>query len=421
METCTVGHLGTRLGSSLPETKPLLKDEELENMDFGALMAGVIGMYHRKIAVGQVSVADALDFPEAIQAGSDIDCATDTDFTEQVSHSFPVFGKTKSYSPCPLPESMNMQSGVIDMANPEVSKVSKDTVFQNDSLDKLWETAGVRIIRDFVTVPEYEVNTADTAASGVSETVFLEIPEDVPGAKSRHQDVHPQTQDNGQTLVLNRSESDSGTNPKILDMARNPQPDAWKLSGDDSGDNRVSPEFRRSNCPTGDEESCPVGVEPLLHSPGYSEAMEVNGPSHVFSKNVEKFAEILAGKSYSNLPKSLELQLDPPSLGKVTVLLSSRGEEVVVKFITSSYETQKALSGCHEDLARALSERGLSLSGFLVDHGMKDQLTQPRHSLKRQTRIPKKSRELGGLQGIRAEKPLWGTVVLDSRIFDCRV
>ena len=84
----------------------------------------------------------------------------------------------------------------------------------------------------------------------------------------------------------------------------------------------------------------------------------------------EKVAEILAQKSSIELPTSVEFRLDPPSLGKMTVLLSAKGDEIVVKFITSSYDAQQALMKSHDELAQTLAERGLTLGGFFADLGM---------------------------------------------------
>lgn len=83
----------------------------------------------------------------------------------------------------------------------------------------------------------------------------------------------------------------------------------------------------------------------------------------------EKLAEFLAEKANSRLPTSVELRLNPPSLGKMTVWLSAKGDEIVVKFVTSSYDAQQALMKSHDQLAQTLSEKGLSLAGFFADLG----------------------------------------------------
>ena len=112
---------------------------------------------------------------------------------------------------------------------------------------------------------------------------------------------------------------------------------------------------------------------------GHVQAQPVNGekPSPAetaetgrFSvREPERLAEFLAEKARVSLPKSIEIRLDPPNLGRVTVLLSQRGNDVVVKFLAQSFDAQRALADASGDLARALAERGLFLSGFLVDLG----------------------------------------------------
>lgn len=86
-------------------------------------------------------------------------------------------------------------------------------------------------------------------------------------------------------------------------------------------------------------------------------------------RSARKMAETLLRESLKRLPRSVEVRLDPPQLGSVTALLSQRGQEVTVKFIAHSNEAQRALQTATEDLARALSEKGLTLTGFVVDPG----------------------------------------------------
>jgi len=86
-------------------------------------------------------------------------------------------------------------------------------------------------------------------------------------------------------------------------------------------------------------------------------------------RSARKMAETLLRESLKRLPRSVEMRLDPPQLGSVTALLSQRGQEVTVKFIAHSNEAQRALESATEDLARALSDRGLTLTGFTVDPG----------------------------------------------------
>ena len=80
-------------------------------------------------------------------------------------------------------------------------------------------------------------------------------------------------------------------------------------------------------------------------------------------------SETLLQESQKKLPRSVEIRLDPPELGNVTVLLSQRGQDVTVKFVAGNVEAQKMLQSATDDLGRALSDKGLSLAGFSVDPG----------------------------------------------------
>ncbi|QUL98599.1 MAG: flagellar hook-length control protein FliK [Candidatus Fermentithermobacillus carboniphilus] len=104
-----------------------------------------------------------------------------------------------------------------------------------------------------------------------------------------------------------------------------------------------------------------TGEKPPLAEPAEARKFSLREP--------ERLAEFLAEKARVSLPKSIEIRLDPPNLGRVTVLLSQRGNDVVVKFLAQSFDAQRALTDASGELARALAEKGLFLSGFLVDLG----------------------------------------------------
>ncbi|MGE5578693.1 MAG: flagellar hook-length control protein FliK [Bacillota bacterium] len=86
-------------------------------------------------------------------------------------------------------------------------------------------------------------------------------------------------------------------------------------------------------------------------------------------RRAREISETLLRESLKRLPRSVELRLDPPQLGSVTALLSQRGQDVTVKFVAHSNEAQQMLETATKDLARALSEKGLTLTGFSVDPG----------------------------------------------------
>ncbi len=85
--------------------------------------------------------------------------------------------------------------------------------------------------------------------------------------------------------------------------------------------------------------------------------------------NVRTVAETLYRESIKKLPRSVEFRMDPPELGSVTAVLSQRGQDVTVKFVAHTAEAQRVLSEGTHDLARALSEKGMALTGFSVDQG----------------------------------------------------
>jgi flagellar hook-length control protein FliK len=103
-----------------------------------------------------------------------------------------------------------------------------------------------------------------------------------------------------------------------------------------------------------------------------SQAREA-APRALSLRDARALSETLLQESLKKLPRSVEIRMDPPELGKVTVLLSQRGQDVTVKFLAGTGEGQRALASALNDLERALSEKGLVLTGFSVDPGNRDQ------------------------------------------------
>lgn len=123
-----------------------------------------------------------------------------------------------------------------------------------------------------------------------------------------------------------------------------------------------------------------VSVNARLQSTATSLESEVSAKSDLQSMDFTRAREIAATlyrESLKNLPKSLEFRLDPPELGKVTVLLTTRGEEVAVKFVVSTPGAGRVIAEATPDLSRALSEQGLFLAGTVVDNGSADSGARP--------------------------------------------
>ncbi|MGI6620444.1 MAG: flagellar hook-length control protein FliK [Bacillota bacterium] len=127
-------------------------------------------------------------------------------------------------------------------------------------------------------------------------------------------------------------------------------------------------------------------------------------------------ADTLAEAAKDGLPKTVEFRLDPPGLGRITVVVSAKGEEVCVKFIASSYGSHNVLAGSRDALAHALSQRGLVLAGFFVDHGMAGQGHGARYE-SQPTGRPAKPAAYDGVQ----EQFVIGETVISSSVLDYRV
>ncbi len=63
----------------------------------------------------------------------------------------------------------------------------------------------------------------------------------------------------------------------------------------------------------------------------------------------------------------IRLQLQPENLGQVTMRLTVSGTQVTANVVAQSADVRSALVANQQDLARSLSEAGLTLSGFSVD------------------------------------------------------
>lgn len=142
------------------------------------------------------------------------------------------------------------------------------------------------------------------------------------------------------------------------------------------------------------------------------------GVFKTFIKHPTEAAEILAKAAKQDLPNSVEFKLDPPGLGRIRVVIASKGEEVCVKFFASTPGSHQALIGSEDVLAQALSEKGLSLAGFFVDHGMQGR-NRPRQESKspeRPRNEPKVHGYDGIQQGIACEETVMTRGILDYRI-----
>ena len=148
------------------------------------------------------------------------------------------------------------------------------------------------------------------------------------------------------------------------------------------------PAVRAERRPNSDAEGEAPKVSTKRESGGLTEVMQSTPqprgetrtyvPQEAVVRQARSLARTLLEESSKTLPRAVEIKLDPPELGRVTVLLSQRGQEVTVRFSASAPAGQRVLSSALPDLQRALMQNGLTLSSFSVDGGPPDSGRQNR-------------------------------------------
>ncbi len=138
-----------------------------------------------------------------------------------------------------------------------------------------------------------------------------------------------------------------------------------------------------------------------------------------FTGKSAEVAEILAKAAKRELPKSVEFKLDPPGLGRLRVVIASKGEDVCVRFFSSTHGCHRALLESESVLAQALSEKGLSLAGFFVDQGMHGRFNRSRQEFK-EPDWPQKKTQIHGYDGIQQEVVCEETMI-NRGILDYRI
>ncbi|MGB6985083.1 MAG: flagellar hook-length control protein FliK [Candidatus Aquilonibacter sp.] len=82
---------------------------------------------------------------------------------------------------------------------------------------------------------------------------------------------------------------------------------------------------------------------------------------------IEQMVSGMTMRTLAQGTSEIRLQLQPENLGQVTMRLTVSGNQVSANFIAQSADVRSALVANHQDLARSLSEAGLTLSGFSVN------------------------------------------------------
>jgi flagellar hook-length control protein FliK len=82
---------------------------------------------------------------------------------------------------------------------------------------------------------------------------------------------------------------------------------------------------------------------------------------------IEQMVSSMAMRTAQQGTSEIRLQLQPENLGQVTMRLTVQGSQVNASVVAQSADVRSALVANHQELARSLSEAGLTLSGFSVD------------------------------------------------------
>lgn len=390
------------LDSSPPKYGPLpSRDWARDCRCFNAIMATLAAMFYCK-GTEHTMVSDDLGFLPGIGAEPGIEL-----IVQGESHSSELLDEiSRGTKLLPLEgaASQNPAYAEIDLEAVNIP----GPITQDERLSTLMSLGKARITSDAVAGPALEVGARlERAVSSISGGIAERVPASPP---RQFTDGHnPGSLE--EAAVCNNQELPCG-NAAIIGQE----------PGEEPADSRNDKEFPDCGLVTHDitrDKAHGARAESIVHPA--VDAFEIgvrNEPSKALVKNSEEVAKVLAQNRYANPSKTVEIQLDPPNLGKVTVLLSSRGEEIAVKFITSSHETQQALANSQESLAQALSERGLSLSGFLVDQGMAGQRNQAHRDFSRERMASYGPKQIGVSHAAADEWNLGNSEVFSTARFD---
>ena len=101
-------------------------------------------------------------------------------------------------------------------------------------------------------------------------------------------------------------------------------------------------------------------VQSALQSSGNGSTVDAN-------QVIEQMLSGMTMRTLAQGTSEIRLQLQPENLGQVTMRLTVSGNQVTANVIAQSADVRNAIVANHQDLARSLSEAGLTLSGFSVD------------------------------------------------------
>ncbi|HUA07835.1 MAG TPA: flagellar hook-length control protein FliK [Candidatus Acidoferrales bacterium] len=108
-----------------------------------------------------------------------------------------------------------------------------------------------------------------------------------------------------------------------------------------------------------------------LSSPGSQaqNAAQTTGSNVTVDANdvIEQMVSAMSMRTIAQGTSEIRLQLQPENLGQVSMRLTVSGNQVSANVVAQNADVGNALVANHQELARSLSQAGLTLSGFSVD------------------------------------------------------
>ncbi|HTV73749.1 MAG TPA: flagellar hook-length control protein FliK [Candidatus Acidoferrales bacterium] len=112
----------------------------------------------------------------------------------------------------------------------------------------------------------------------------------------------------------------------------------------------------------------------LIATPNASSSQAQNAPQSAATGTtvnmndvIEQMVSSMTMRTVAQGTSEIRLQLQPEDLGQVTMRLTVSGSQVSANVVAQNGDVGNALIANHQQLARSLSEAGLTLSGFSVD------------------------------------------------------
>ena len=148
---------------------------------------------------------------------------------------------------------------------------------------------------------------------------------------------------------------------------------AGSSSGDTSTSNNSGHSFAQDlaqQAPSGTNAASLIAApNPSLNAQVQNALQSTPGGGSTVDANavLEQMINGMSMRTLAQGTSEIRLQLQPENLGQVTMRLTVSGTQVTANVVAQSADVRSALVANQQDLARSLSQAGLTLSGFSVD------------------------------------------------------